>query len=371
MTITSQTVFLREAGDEAECARVLAEFYGANYPVTSFVIEPPCDGAALALEAWAIGGKSVRVERHSPQVLTVSYDSVRWVYCAGIKPRAEARGAYSQTLDALEQLRAGLVLAGSSFEQVVRTWFYLGGITEMEGDCQRYLELNRARTDFYHDVRFRCYMMNPGAPKSVYPASTGIGMTGGGLVLGCLALETRRDDLFLLPLENPQQIPAYAYHPKYSPQSPKFSRAVALGLGALLVASPVAFGWLRLTAALYLGWIGVNLLLRPHRPGEAKVDMAGTAFRRGLLTNLLNPKVGVFYVTLLPQFLPPGTGGASAGLALASVHVALTLVWFALLIGFARTLAPLLNSPAFASAIDRVCGVVFIGFGVKLALAKT
>ncbi|MEI8044279.1 MAG: dioxygenase [Verrucomicrobiota bacterium] len=231
MTITSQTVFLREAGDEAECARVLAEFYGTNYPVTSFVLEPPCDGAALALEAWAIGGKSVRVDRHSPQVLTVSYDSVRWVYCAGIKPRAEARGAYSQTLDALEQLRAGLALAGSSFEQVVRTWFYLGGITEMEGDCQRYLELNRARTDFYHDVRFRCSMMNPGAPKSVYPASTGIGMTGGGLVLGCLALETRRDDVFLLPLENPQQIPAYAYHPKYSPQSPKFSRAVALGLG--------------------------------------------------------------------------------------------------------------------------------------------
>ena len=147
--------------------------------------------------------------------------------------------------------------------------------------------------------------------------------------------------------------------------------AVALGLGALLVASPVAFGWLRLTAALYLGWIGVNLLRRPHHPGKAKVDMAGTAFRRGLLTNLLNPKVGVFYATLLPQFLPPGPGGAGAGLALASVHVALTLLWFALLIGFARTLAPLLNSPAFASAIDRVCGVVFIGFGVKLALAKT
>ena len=146
--------------------------------------------------------------------------------------------------------------------------------------------------------------------------------------------------------------------------------AVALGLGALLVASPVAFGWLRVVAALYLGWIGVGLLIGPHRAGGAGPALAGSAFRRGLLTNLLNPKVGMFYGTLLPQFLPPGSSDPVAGLTLAAIHVALTLVWFALLIGFARSLAPLLHSPAFARGIDRVCGVVFVGFGLKLALAK-
>jgi len=146
--------------------------------------------------------------------------------------------------------------------------------------------------------------------------------------------------------------------------------AVALGLGALLVASPVAYGWLRAMAALYLGWIGLTLLLRPHRAGAAGPAPAAAAFRRGLLTNLLNPKVGVFYITLLPQFLPPGTSDPAAGLMLAGVHVALTLVWFALLIGFARVLAPLLTSPAFARAIDRTCGVVFVAFGLKLAAAK-
>jgi enamine deaminase RidA (YjgF/YER057c/UK114 family) len=231
MGVTVQTVFLRRAADEAECARLLADFYGANQPVTNFVLEPPCDGAALALEAWAIGGKAVRVERPSPQVLTVSYDHVRWVYCAGIKPRAAVRGTYAQTVDALEQMRTGLVQAGSRFEHVVRTWFYLGAITELEGECQRYQELNRARTDFYRELPFHCSRASTGAPKSIYPASTGIGMSGRGLVLSCLALETRRDDVFLLPLENPQQTPAYAYDSKYSPQSPKFSRAVALGLG--------------------------------------------------------------------------------------------------------------------------------------------
>jgi len=146
--------------------------------------------------------------------------------------------------------------------------------------------------------------------------------------------------------------------------------AVALGLGALLVASPLLFGWLRVVAAGYLGWIGLGLLWRPHRAGDAAPAPAGRAFRRGLLTNLLNPKVGVFYVTLLPQFLPPGSADPAAGLILAATHVALTLVWFAMLIGFARVLAPLLQSPGFARAIDRVCGVVFVGFGLKLALSR-
>jgi enamine deaminase RidA (YjgF/YER057c/UK114 family) len=231
MEITVQTVFLREAGDRAECERVLAAFHGSKQPVTNFVLQAPCSGAALALEAWAIGGKSVRVERYGPQVLAVSYDSIRWVYCAGVEPGGATRGIYAQTMDALERMRAGLVKAGSSFEHVVRTWLYLGGITEPEADLQRYQELNRARTDFYHGIPFCCSLLDPNTPRGIYPASTGIGMAGGGLVLSCLALETRRDDVFLLPLENPQQTPAYAYHPKYSPQSPKFSRAVALVLG--------------------------------------------------------------------------------------------------------------------------------------------
>jgi len=144
--------------------------------------------------------------------------------------------------------------------------------------------------------------------------------------------------------------------------------AVAFGLGALLVASPMAFAWLRAAGAVYLCWIGIGLLVRIRQapqPGEAA---AHTAFRRGLLTNLLNPKVGVFYLTLLPQFLPPGTRDAGAGLMLAGVHVMLTLVWFAALIAFARSLTPIMARPAFARWIDRVCGAVFIGFGAKLAL---
>ena len=231
MTVTVQTVFLKDACGRAECERAFAEFYGSKVPATNFVLQAPCCGAALAVEAWAIGGKAVRVEFFGSQALAVSYDSVRWIYCAGVAPGAAALGIYPQTMDTLGRLQAALADAGSSFQRVVRTWFYIGGITEPEAGAQRYQELNRARTDFYRDIQFHCASLASAAPGGVYPASTGIGMSGSGLVASCMALETSRKDVLMLPLENPQQTPAYIYDPVHSPQSPKFSRAVALVLG--------------------------------------------------------------------------------------------------------------------------------------------
>ena len=231
MVVTVQTVFLKDPRDQAECERILSEFSLSQLPVTNYVLQPPCCGAALAVEAWAIGGKSVRVERFGPHTLAVAYDSIRWVYCAGVKPDGSLPGVHPQTLDAFGRLRAALVQADSSFPRVVRTWFYLGGITEPETKGDRYQELNRARSDFYRDIRFHTSSPVPDSKCGLFPASTGIGMAGRGMVLSCMALETRRDDVFLLPLENPRQTPAYAYDAKHSPQSPKFSRAVALALG--------------------------------------------------------------------------------------------------------------------------------------------
>lgn len=144
--------------------------------------------------------------------------------------------------------------------------------------------------------------------------------------------------------------------------------AVAVGLGALIVASPAAFAALRVAGAIYLAWIGITLILARAEPAaETTAPAARLAFRRGLVTNLVNPKIGVFYLTLLPQFLPQGAGW-SAGLVLAGVHVALTLLWFAALIGATRIIAPWLSRAAVRRAMDRVSGAIFIGFGAKLAL---
>ena len=253
MAVTTQTVFLRDPADQPECERLMAAHYGAQPPVTNFVSQPPCCGSALALEAWAIGGEGVRLEHFGPHALGVSYDSIRYVYCAGLGAADTRRGVYAETVAALERLRATLTKAGTDFEHVVRAWFYLGGITQPEGETQRYKELNRARTDCYQNIRFYRSVLDPHIPHGLYPASTGIGMGGTGLVLGCLTLQTERKDAFLLPLENPQQTPAYAYPPKHSPQSPKFSRAMALVLGSYVTTWISGTASIVHSASRYLG----------------------------------------------------------------------------------------------------------------------
>jgi threonine/homoserine/homoserine lactone efflux protein len=150
--------------------------------------------------------------------------------------------------------------------------------------------------------------------------------------------------------------------------------AVSAGLGALLAASPQAFTALKWAGAAYLVWLGLGLLLRPrHSPAAitAAPGAAGSeAFRQGLLTNALNPKIGVFYVTFLPQFIPAGASVAAFSFVLAAIHVALSLVWFAVLIVATAKVSRALSRPATIAALDRLTGAVFVGFGVKLALTR-
>ncbi|MDB5417888.1 MAG: threonine efflux protein [Phenylobacterium sp.] len=151
--------------------------------------------------------------------------------------------------------------------------------------------------------------------------------------------------------------------------------AVALGLGALLAASELAFDVLKWAGAAYLVWLGLHLILKPRE----RFDLSGGGrggsshlawLRRGLLTNLLNPKVGVFYVSFLPQFLPAGVPGAPFMFLLACLHVAMGVVWFALLIGATRPIAGALHKAGVVRWLDRLTGGVFLGFGVRLALER-
>ncbi len=145
----------------------------------------------------------------------------------------------------------------------------------------------------------------------------------------------------------------------------------ALGLGALLAASDVAYTALRWIGGGYLVWIGLRMILHPHDPPHitpSKPRKGSGWFRRGLLSNLLNPKVGAFYVTFLPQFLPPGVEIVSFSVLLAAIHAAETVVWFALLIAATRPLAAWLRHPAVTRALDRLTGGVLIAFGLRLVL---
>ena len=159
--------------------------------------------------------------------------------------------------------------------------------------------------------------------------------------------------------------------------------AASVGLGALLAASQVAYTVLRALGAGYLIFLGVKLLLRKCQPGVEIVDAVPPSplkvtgntsppwwFVRGLLTNLLNPKVGIFYVTFLPQFIPSGVSLTSFSVLLACIHAAEGILWFSMLTLAMRPLARWLKRPIVVQTLDRATGTVLIGFGLALVFDR-
>lgn len=152
--------------------------------------------------------------------------------------------------------------------------------------------------------------------------------------------------------------------------------AAALGIAALLHASATAFTVLKLAGAAYLVWLGLRLLLGSRRGRRAEAGAAGpalaagAAFRQGLVTNLLNPKVAVVYTTVIPQFVVPGPGAAARTVALAATFVLMGLAWltaYALVVAaVGRTLA----RPGVRAWIERAAGAALVALGVRLALER-
>jgi threonine/homoserine/homoserine lactone efflux protein len=147
---------------------------------------------------------------------------------------------------------------------------------------------------------------------------------------------------------------------------------VAVGLGALLAASQLAYTTLRWVGAAYLVYMGYRMLRHPRRNflPEPRDDGDGRhrEFVTGVLTNLLNPKVGVFYVSFLPQFVPRDAPVAPYILLLGAIHALLGLIWFVCLIAATQPLARFLKRPRVVQTCDRLTGGMFVAFGVGLAL---
>lgn len=152
--------------------------------------------------------------------------------------------------------------------------------------------------------------------------------------------------------------------------------AVGFGLGALLLASEMAYNLLKWLGAAWLLYLGLKLLLKPRQQpmiqsGQPLLQQGYLAcFSRGLLGNLLNPKVGIFYVSFLPQFIPAGASVALWCSLMALTHMLLGLVWNAVLIGSSHYFARHLRQPRVLKVMDRLTGCVFIGFAAKLALSR-
>ncbi|MCB6184210.1 LysE family translocator [Leeia sp. TBRC 13508] len=152
--------------------------------------------------------------------------------------------------------------------------------------------------------------------------------------------------------------------------------AVSLGLGAILQASEVAYNIVKFVGAGYLVLQGIKLLRAPRQKisvdeEQNRKTSSREAFLKGFITNILNPKVGVFYITFLPQFVPAGANIAAYSFMLACVHVLLSFAWFAILIMATVPLGQFLRRPAAVKWLDRLTGFVFIAFGLKLAASSS
>jgi len=149
--------------------------------------------------------------------------------------------------------------------------------------------------------------------------------------------------------------------------------AVAFGLGALIAVSELAYDILKYCGALYLSWLGINMLLRPRKQltladNTAKKD--SNWFLKGVLGNALNPKIGIFYVSFLPQFIPQGHSPVLWTFILVGIHIVIGTSWSMALISATRPLATILRKEKVIRWMDRTTGAIFLAFAARLALSR-
>ncbi|WP_263057073.1 LysE family translocator [Pantoea agglomerans] len=147
---------------------------------------------------------------------------------------------------------------------------------------------------------------------------------------------------------------------------------VALGLGALLAVSEMAYTVLKVCGAVYLSWLGLQLLIRPRSSfsnGDDNNVSQGSWFIIGMLGNVLNPKMGIFYVSFLPQFIPAGHSPLIWTFILVSIHVAIGTIWSVTLILSTHFASAVLKKSRVVRVMDRATGGLFLCFAAKLAIS--
>jgi threonine/homoserine/homoserine lactone efflux protein len=152
--------------------------------------------------------------------------------------------------------------------------------------------------------------------------------------------------------------------------------AAAFGLSAILATSAEAFTVVRLAGAAYLVWLGLGLIVRTgaSEPATMQSAMANdfAIYRAGLLTNVLNPKVALFFLAFLPQFVSPSAPSrVLAFMFLGGMFVFTGTLWCLVLVWGASAISRRLREPAAGGALlKRATGAIFVGLGVRLAVNR-
>ena len=157
--------------------------------------------------------------------------------------------------------------------------------------------------------------------------------------------------------------------------------AAVIGLSAIIVKSAYVFAILKYVGAVYLCYLGIKTLwalkaLRSQQIEENDETMTDdkydshSSFKQGFLTNITNPKVAVFFLTFLPQFVD-GTGNTFLPfLTMGVIYTALTAMWFVFYVYLLDKISAFMKKPKTKTVIEGLTGTVLIGFGIKLALEK-
>jgi threonine/homoserine/homoserine lactone efflux protein len=150
--------------------------------------------------------------------------------------------------------------------------------------------------------------------------------------------------------------------------------AAVIGLAAVLRASEAGYEALKIAGSCYLLWLAFESLRGRAAPQVAGPDevptrggLLGSGYGAGLATNLLNPKVGVFFIAFLPGFVPHGADVALTSLLLGSIFVTEGMLYFVLLITLADRVVGWMTRPRTRRWLDRAAGLVFVGFSIRLA----
>lgn len=151
--------------------------------------------------------------------------------------------------------------------------------------------------------------------------------------------------------------------------------AAAFGLSALLMQSAVAFEIVKYVGAIYLIYLGLSSFISRKKKAtsaynQSNDDMKKSAFKQGLFSNILNPKVAMFFLTFLPQFVKPGENAIQQLIIMGVIYTLLSISWFFIYVFFIHSLREWLMSPKVQRIMDKATGLVLIGFGLKLALDK-
>ena len=150
--------------------------------------------------------------------------------------------------------------------------------------------------------------------------------------------------------------------------------ASALGVTAVLSASAILYTTLRFAGAAYLIWLGAQALFSRPPAQQAKtmspVTNTAGAYRQGLINDLLNPKIGVFYTTFLPQFIGPGQPVFLTSIMLAAIFAVIVAIWLAIYVEILAKAGEVFHRPGVRWAMERITGVVLVGLGIRLVMEQ-